>query len=573
MVPSGDVVDAPKIARATAALLLQLSAYDWALAGTYAGERVRVVSPDRYVTVARSLLPRLADLTSTSLSASSNAAGPVRDAVVSLADSLNDLSKDAGTYAGASDSGAFAKITGDVALAWDKLKVLETKVPADPELRKALARGPAITVNAASKPQFVVSAGPYATVADADAAAKKIGTVISVTRVTPFVIRVATYPTKAGADTGAATLRTKGNDVVTVTEEKVYTFGRSGTAPDVELWREPVRVLDGPGAARRVALSPDGKWIAMGADDGTLAIFSADGVLAALPKFPVAISALLFSGDSAFLFAGGASATVLFVPSGQSPLSSANQMRFPAAITQVLYVGVPTARAFVAVSKGGNAAGTATGGGGLVGARAPDGAFLGDPFPIVTPAAGGLIAVSDTGEVLIATTTNGTTAVDLLRLGKERVVRGMIKVPGTAIDFAIDAKGDRAALVTDQGTYRFSPHAPDPGVTLQKVGPAVRNVAFGADGTFYQMDKNKVTATAVDGSQKWQAPLTDGRKLLTGTRTLVWDGADAIWAIAPDGAIDALGVDGTIQDLVTSADGKRAAVVLDGRRALVFEVQ
>jgi len=36
---------------------------------------------------------------------------------------------------------------------------------------------------------------------------------------------------------------------------------------------------------------------------------------------------------------------------------------------------------------------------------------------------------------------------------------------------------------------------------------------------------------------------------------------------------DALGIDGVVQDLVTSADGKRAAVVLDGRRALVFELQ
>jgi len=426
-------------------------------------------------------------------------------------------------------------------------------------------------VNATSEALFALIAGPYATVVDADAAAKKIGTVISVTRAAPFVVRAATYPTKAQADTAGQALKTKGIDVVAVAEERTYTFARAGNTPDTELWREPSRVVDGPGGARRVALSPDGKWIAMAADDGTVAMFSAEGVLRALPKFNAGITALLFSGDSAWLFAGGASATVLFVPSGQTPLSAANQMRFPSAITQVQYVGVPTSRAFVAVSKG--ATGQAAGGVGLIGARAPDGGVLGIPFPITTPAVGGFIAVSDSGEIFIATTSAGSTDIEVLRLGKEKVIRGVIQIPGAAADLALDPNGDRAALVTDQGTYRFSPHATDPGATLQKVGAPMRDVAFGADGTFYQLDKNKVTATGVDGTQKWQAPVGDGRKLVIGTRTLVWDGADVVWAIAPDGAIDALGVDGTVQDVVTSADGKRAAVVLDGRRALVFELQ
>ena len=571
VVPSGDVADAPKIARAAGVALLQFSAYDYAIAGGYAGEKMRVVSPDRYVAIVRSLLPKLADLSSSSLSATANAAGPVRDSVVSLADSLTDLAKDAGGYSGVGDTGVFAKIIGDVATAWDRLKVLTSKLPPDPDLQKTVARGSSFTVNATSEVLFALSAGPYATVADADAAAKKIGTVISVTRTAPFVARVATYPTKAQADAAGQALKTKGIDIVAVAEERKYTFARAGNIPDVELWREPSRVVDGPGGARRVALAPDGKWLAMAADDGTVAIFSADGVLLALPKFSAGITALLFSGDSAWLFAGGASATVLFVPSGQSPLSTANLMRFPSVIAQVQYIGVPTARAFVAVSKG--ATGQAAGGGGLVGARAPDGALLGDPFPITTPAVGGFIAVSDSGEIFIATTSAGSTDVELLRLGRDKVLRGVIKIPGTAADLALDPKGDRAALVTDQGTYRFSPHAADPGATLVKVGAPVRDVAFGADGTFYQLDKSKVTATGVDGTQSWQAPLGDGRKLVIGARTLIWDGADVVWAIAADGAIDALGIDGTVQDVVTSADGKRAAVVLDGRRALVFELQ
>jgi hypothetical protein len=260
---------------------------------------------------------------------------------------------------------------------------------------------------------------------------------------------------------------------------------------------------------------------------------------------------------------------VLFVPSGASPLGVGQQMRFPSAITQALYVNVPTARAFVAVSK------SASGGpgGGLIGARAPDGAVLGEPFPIATPGSGGFIATSDRGEIFIATAGGGNTDVELLRLGTERSTRGVVRIPGTAQDFAVDPKGDRAALVTDQGTYRFSPHDPNPVATLQRIGAPMRDVAFGADGTFFQLDKDKVTATGPDGVQRWQAPLTDGRRIVLGTRTLVWDGADVIWAIAASGTVDALGIDGPIQDLVTSADGKRAGVVLDGRRALVFDLQ
>jgi hypothetical protein len=572
VVPSGDLLDAVPIARSTADVLVQLSAYDYALTGALSGQVTRVVSADRWATVVRGLLPKISGITSASLSATANAAGPVRDAVVSLADSLTELAKDAGTYADGGDPAVFARTVGDVGLAWDRTKALAAKIPANAALQDTIARGTSFTVTATSDVAFALQAGPYATAAEADAAAKKIGTVRSVTRTAPFLVRVATYPTKAQADAAAAALRPKGIDITAVVQDRTYTFARSGAVPDVELWREPARVIDGLAGARRVALSPDGKWIAMGADDGTVAIFNAaTGALAALPKFSSGISALVFSADSGWLFAGGALATVLFVPSGASPLGVGQQMRFPSAITQAVYVNVPTARAFVAVSRG--ATGIVGGGGGLLGARAPDGAVLGEPFPITVPATGGSIAASDRGEILIATTTGGNTDVELLRLGTERFTRGVIRVPGNVLAFALDVKGDRAALVTDQGTYRFSPHDPNPGAALQRVGDAVRDVAFGPDGTFIQLEKDKVTATGPDGVRRWQAPLTDGRKIAIGGRTLVWDGADAVWAIAAGGAVDALGIDGQIQDLVTSADGKRAGVVLDGRRALVFDLQ
>ena len=562
---------APQIARSTAALLQQLAAYDYAVAGSLAGQSTRVVSSARWATVARGILPKLADVISSSLSATANAAGPVRDAVVTLADTLTDLSKDANAYADGADPAVFAKTIGDLNLSWDRVQALAAKLPLDTELQRTVTRGRSFSVTPTSDSQFALQAGPYATAADADAAAKKIGTVISTTHVAPFLVRVATYPSKAQADTAAAALKPKGIDVATVVEEHTYAFARGGAVPDVELWREPSRVINGPAASRRLAMSPDGKWIAIGSDDGTLGIFdAATGGLVALPKFVSGLSALLFSADSAWLFAGGASATVLFVPSGASALGTAQLLRFPSAITQTAFVNVPGARAFVAVSK--SASGVAGSGGGLIGARAPDGAVLGDPFPIVTPAAGGFIAVTDRAELFIATTSAGKTDVEVVRLG-ERAIRGVISVPGSAQDLATDPKGDRGAVITDQGTYRFAPHDTNPTATLQKVGPPVRDVSFGADGTFYQLDKDKVIAIGPDGAQRWQAPLTDGRKLVPGLRTLVWDGADVVWAIAADGTADALGIDGQVQDLTASVDGKRAGVVLDGKRALVFDLQ
>jgi len=566
------VRDAPPLARDTAGVLLQFSAYDYALAGALTGEKSRVVTSDRWAAVARGLLPKIGDITSASLSATANAAGPVRNAVVSLADSLTDLAKDAGAYADGGEPGVFAKTIGDVAMSWDRVRALATQLPADAELEKTAARGTSFTVSTKSDPAFALQAGPYATAADADTAAKRIGAVISVTRTPPFVVRVATYASKAQADAAAAALRPKGIDVTAVVEEKTYTFARGGAVPDTELWREPTRVIDGPGGARRVALSPDGKWIAMGADDGFVAIFSAsNGALFALPKLTAGVSALLFSADSAWLFAGGASATTLFVPQGSSPLGPAQVARFPSAISQAVYMNVPTARAFIAISK--SASGASGGGGGLIGARAPDGAALGDPFPLTTPGTGGFLAVDDRGELFIATTSGGGTDVEVLRLGVERSTRDVVRVPGAALAFALDVKGDRAAVVTDQGTFRFAPHAADPKATLQKAGAAVRDVSFGVDGTLYQLDKDRVSAIGPDGASRWQARLTDGRKLVVGTRTIIWDGTDTVYAIAADGTVDALGVDGTVQDVTTSSDGKRVAVVLDGRRALIFELQ
>src|SRR4029079_10734102 len=196
----------PQIARSTAALLQQLAAYDYAVAGSLAGQTTRVVSSARWAAVARGILPKLADVISSSLSATANAAGPVRDAVVSLADTLTDLSKDASAYADGADPAVFAKTLGDVNLSWDRVQALAAKLPLDTELQKTVTRGRSFSVTSTSDPQFALQAGPYATAADSDTAAKKIGTVISITRAAPFLVRVATYPSKALADAAAAAL-------------------------------------------------------------------------------------------------------------------------------------------------------------------------------------------------------------------------------------------------------------------------------------------------------------------------------------------------------------------------------
>src|SRR5207237_9768082 len=205
-------------------------------------------------------------------------------------------------YADGREPGALAQTVGAVATSWDRVRALAAQLPADAELEKTVARGASFTVSTKSDPAFALQAGPYATAADADAAAKKVGTVISVTRTPPFVVRVATYASKAQADAAAAALRPKGIDVTAVVEEKTYAFARGGAVPDTELWREPTRVVDGPGGARRVALYPDGKWIAMGSDDGFVAIFSPPhGALFALSKLAAALSGLPCTARSARL--------------------------------------------------------------------------------------------------------------------------------------------------------------------------------------------------------------------------------------------------------------------------------
>ena len=189
----------------------------------------------------------------------------------------------------------------------------------------------------------MLSVGPYTTRADAEAAAKRIGSVERIDEGPPFVLRVATFSTRAAADAAGAALAPKGVPAWLVVDEPRWAFTRSGPAPDAELWREPVRVVDGVAGTRRVALSADGAWIAMGADDGTIALFSGDGALRALPKLRAGIAHLVFSDDGKQLAGGGV--TSIFV----APRLLASPRPHEPAPGPLR--AAPGARAFVATSK------------------------------------------------------------------------------------------------------------------------------------------------------------------------------------------------------------------------------
>jgi len=154
----------------------------------------------------------------------------------------------------------------------------------------------------------------------------------------------------------------------------------------------------------------------------------------------------------------------------------------------------------------------------------------------------------------------------------DRRIRGVLRLPGTARAIAVDRTGAFGAAVTDQGTFRFGPSDADPEKTIIRVADPARDIAFGADGTFYRLEQNRIIATAPGGAPRWQAVLVDGRRMVMGQRTLVLDGTDRVAVIAADGTIDDLGIGGTVQDFAVSPDGRRVAVLLESRRAVLFDL-
>ena len=556
---SRDVPDARPIAREIGNILLNFSAYDYAVVGGLNGERIRTVTTERYAAVARAQASVIADTSNKIIAAVVDASGPIKDRLVTLADALGVLRADALAYAGAGQPEALARIIGDVGSGWTLLRDVESLLKDDGTLDKTAERGVSMKTAATPGKRALVTIGPFAGAAEAAAVATEFGAAGVAATQSPFMVRI-TFPDRAAADAKAKDLQKHGTQAIVV-DQTAYAFTRSGAAPDVELWREPERFIDTHGGARRVALSADAGLVATGSDDGAIAIFTNDGVLRALPSSNAGINQLVFTDDGRFLFGGGQLMQTWVMP--QPTFYVGVPMRLTGAATSAVFI--PKAYAFAAAS-GGDA--------GIIGGRAPDGVPLSLGFPMDVAASGALLDTSDAGDLFIATQVPQGFEIRVLRVGAERSPRGILRVPGIGRAFAVDRSGAWAAAVTDQGTFRFSLQSTDPSKTVVKVTGTARDVAFAKDSTLYVMEAQKLTAFSPDGTLQWSQPLVDGRRLAIGVRAIVLDGTDKLVAFAPaDGAQDLFAPVGLIQDLVVSRDGRWVGVIAEARRAVLFKLQ
>ncbi len=557
---TSDVGSANGLALDAGYLLLRLSAYDYALAGTLSGARTHIVSIPRYSSVVRDSAANIQRFTGNALGATLDTSGPLRDRVVTLADTLVDVSRSSTRYADGGDPAAFAEVVGGVRQAWKDLDALSRIVrPANPDLLATIKRGSSFLVAATPENVYALTVGPFASSNEARDAARRIGTVENVSTESPFVVRVGTYAPRTAGEAAVTALSVKGFSGV-LSEEERYRFGRSGPTPDAELWREPERVFDTWGGARRVAIATNAEYVATGSDDGTVAVFSGDGALRSLPRFIAGVSHLVFSDDGQWAMAGGITLANLVLPDG---VRVGTPVRLETPATEIVYV--PGANYFAAIAKG-------TGEGGVIAGRARDGVPLSPVFPIALPDSGGALAASAAGELYWAWSESGTTEIDVLNMAGDRQKHGVMKVPGTVSDLVVTRDGAHGAVMTDQGVYRFGPHAPDPSGTLKRVGDPVRQIALGADGTLYLMAQTKITAQSLGGEDAWTSALVDGRRLVIADRPVVLDGADRLLTFTSDGIAEDLGTSGTIQDIAASPDGKRIAVLADSSRVQIFKL-
>jgi hypothetical protein len=563
--PFNDVEGAPKFARDAGVVLLQVSAYDYGLAGALAGEQTRTVAAARYGAVMRGTTQTIAAFNAAVLAGTLDRTGPIREKLVPLADGLSDLARDGATYADGADPAAFARVLTDVTAGWQRLRDLSTVLPKDDALQSTIARGTSFIVTSSASTQSTITTGPYVSASEAKQALQRMGSPLngSFTQSAPYVVRIGPYKDRASAETASAGLLKQGVTNV-VTDAQSYAFARSGPLPDAELWREPSRVLEVRATSRKIGLSSDGSWVVTGSDDGYAALFNPVGLLTALPQGYAGMSVLGFSvdGDHQSFAVGGQVVTFLEVPSGQN---LGEGMRFTGAATQILFV--PSTRVFVAAS--GGSTGLPGGGPGLIGGRTADGELIGDPFPILTPAAGARIAASDAGDVYVGTTSDGAFDIEAFRPTRASDLKPVARIAGIGTALAVDRSAKFAAAITDQGTYRFA--LADPKATLTRIAGPVRDIAFAPDGTLYALDQTSLLAIGPDGAVKWTSPLVDGRRIVVGRRAVVLDGTDKALAFNPaDGTADELGAGGTINDVTVSRDGRVVGVIVDARRAVLF---
>lgn len=562
--PREDIADAAALGRQAATILMRFTAYDYALAGTLSGADTHIVPVARYGQVVTALDGAIASFAADAIEHSVDAEGPLRDAIVLLADGLVALSREAEAYAAGQDPAVFAEIIGRVEDGWAALRVVQGALTVEDEgIAGALARADAIRVTARAEDVHAVTLGPFSTAEEAQAAAREAGSVEEVSAAEPFVVRVSTHADIQAAQAAVAELAGRGL-TARVSQDVVYVFAREGEPPTDELWREPARVIGVHASARRLAIAPDAAWIASGSDDGYLAIFSGDGVLRSLPKFNSGVAHLVFSDDGRWLMGGGLVMANFILPPG---VPVGHQARLPGVATDLVFI--PGAYAYAASSKG--PTGEASGGGGAVVGRAPDGAILAAPFPLVTPAAGAVLAATPQGELYIGTTSAGGVDIEVLHVGVEQGVRGVVRVPGTGLHLEVDPDRHLAAVVTDQGTYTFAPHSHDPTGTLTRVGDPAREIAI-RDGRFYMLMQDRLIVRDIHGNDLWTASLVDGRRLLVGARAVVQDGAERVLVFDADGNMDELGVSGSVQDVAISPDGHWVGAIVDARGAVLFRI-
>jgi hypothetical protein len=558
--PTGDVADPRPIALVAADVLLTFAAYDYALVGGLNGEKVRAVDVDRFASVAQAQAKLVTANTTKVVAATVDSTGPVRDRLVALADGLTDLSRDAVAYADGRDPALLSRVLSGVERGWASLRELASAMPVDMALRSTIDRGSSIKTTATSKQRFTLTVGPHNSVTEAVAVAKEIGANAAASDASPFTVRVGPYPDRAAADKAAVALAARKITAI-VTEDTDYAFARGGTVPDVELWREPERTINVQGLARKIALTKDAGLIATGSDDGYVAIHDRDGVLQALPRLNAGVNQLAFTLDGRFLMGGGQLLTNWRMPTPNDDLGV--PVRLTGAAQSLVYV--PGVDVF-AVSSGGSD-------GGIIGGRTPNGFPLADPFPIELPSSGALLAVSDNGDLFLASQTPGGYEVRMFRPGVEDFLKGVLRVPGVGRAFAIDPSGAYGAAVTDQGTFRFQVTAADPTKTLAKLTTAVRDVEFGRDGTLYLLDAQRVVAVDAEGATRWTTAILDGRRMSVGLKPVVLDGTDRLVVLDPrTGAIDELARVGHIQDLVVSRDGHWVGLIADAKRAVLFKL-
>jgi hypothetical protein len=543
-----------------ARFLSRVSAYDYALAGSFAGERARVVSVDRYVDVLaadREAVFALKD----QVVAAAFADPTLAKALIAAADELVAIEEDLQAV-DVDDPAAFARVLDHVDAAWKAFASINALRPSDP-LAAAIARGAAWRVTVSRSPVFAVQTAPYASHAEADEAARRIGSVELVADTAPFTIRVVTTPDRGSAVKRVDELRAAGVLAAVVDTDR-YAFARSGPDPAAELWREGAVDIPTWAQARRAAFVANGVVIASA--DGETFAFTDTGKLWWHAKLRPGPSFATPSADGRYVLVGGQSFQLL----GSAGEVIGPLTRLPSSAAGAVWL--PRAKLFVAASQG--PTGKPPGGGGAVIAVRLDGAALGDPFPLVTPAAGPALAATPALDaVFVATTSNGTTDVESIRPGVDERVRTVLRVEGQVSDLVIDDEGRYAVLVTASGTYRFQPTSTNAAATLERIGGAARDVAFGHDGMLYAAFENRLVAYDRALRSVWSVPLRDGRRVVVARRIVTQDGISRALAVDPaTGAVDELAPIGELNDIAVSADGARVLLLGDGQRAVIFQL-